>query len=197
MNNQNIIFSGKFHDFFIKSRSGNASHRIRRKRDHHILCLSRYVFRNPLYIWKKIMFLCQRIIVRLCSCHQTSCCKNRITGIRKQYNIPFVTERHSQMPHTLLTSIYRHHHIRSDLHLKTFLVIITHCLQKFGKIPQTVLPVLIIQGSLCKCFFYVIRSGKIRSSHTHIINLHSLLFQLHSPIVQSCKNLIAKSVQPF
>ena len=197
MNDQNIIFFRKFHDFFVKSRSGNASYRVGRQGYYHIFSLIRYFFRNSLYIGKEIMLCNQRIIVRNCSCHQTSCCKYGIARIRKKYCISLITKRHAKMPHSFLTSINSHYHVRCQFHIKTFLIISTDCVQKLRQIAETVFPVVIIHSCFRYSFLDIFRSLEIRSSHTHVIDLHALCFQLHTPVVQSSKNFISKSVQSF
>ena len=194
MNDQNIILTRKLYNFFVQPRCCNASNRIGRQGNNHVSGFLCHLFRDILYIWKKIMLSHQWIIVRLRACHQASCGKYRITWIRKQYHIAFITKRHPQMSHTFLTSVNSHYHIRCQLHIKSFLIISTDCLEQFRKITKTVFPVIVIHCCFCKCFFDVLRCLKIRCSHTHIINFHSLLFQLHTSIIQGCKNFLSKSV---
>ena len=197
MNNKNIIFFRKFHDFFVKSRCSNASYRIGRKGYHHVFSLLRHFFRDSLYIGEKVMFRNQWIVIRNCSGHQASCCKYRIARVRKKDGFSLVTESHAKMSHSFLASINGHYHIRCQFHVKTFFIISTDCFQKLRQIPEAVLPVVVIHGRFRYGFFDVFRSFKIRGSHTHVIDLHALSFQLHAPVVQSSKNFISKSVQSF
>ena len=194
MDDQNVILSGKCHDFFIKSRRGDTSYRVGRKRNYHIFGLFCNFFRDILYIWKKIMLCHQWIIVWYCSCHQASRCKYRITRIRKKNDIPLITKRHAKMPHSFLASINGHYHIRCQLHIKSFLIILTDCFQKLRKVSEAVFPVVIIHGSFCQGLLDVFRRLKIRCSHTHIINFHTLCFQFHTSVIQGCKDFFSKSV---
>ena len=136
----------------------------------------------------------QWIIVWYCSCHQASRCKHRITRIRKKNDISFITECHSQMSHAFLASVNSHDHIRCQFNIKSFLIILTDCFQKLRKISEAVFPVVIIHGSFCQGLLDVFRRLKIRCSHTHIINFHTLLLQLHPSVVQGRKDFLSKSV---
>ena len=140
------------------------------------------------------MFCHQRIIVWHCACHQTACCKYRITWIWKKNNISLIAKCHSKMSHTFLTAVNSHNHIRCQIHIKTFLIICTYCFQKFWQITKTVLPVIVIHCRSSKCLLNVLRCLKIRSSHTHIINFHALCFQFHTSVIQGCKDFFSKSV---
>ena len=194
MNDQNIILTRKLYDFFVQPWRGNTSDRIGRQGNNHVSGFLRHFFRDILYIWKEIMFCHQRIIVRFRACHQTSCGKYRITWIWKQYHIAFITKRHPQMSHAFLTSVNGHDHIRCQFHIKSFFIISTDCLKQFRKITKTVLPVIVIHCRFCKCFLDVLRCLKVRCSHTHIINFHTLLLQLHTSVIQGCKDFFSKSV---
>ena len=195
MNDQNIIFIGKLDDFLIKSRCGNASYRIGRQGYDHIFRPSGNFLRDIFYIWKEIMFCYQWIIIWPGSCHKASCCKDRITWIWKEYGISLIAECHTKMSHSLLASINAHNHIRSQFHIKTLLIVITHCIQKFRQITKAVLPAVIIHSCLCQCLLDVLRCLEIRCSNTHIIYFHSLLLQFHAPVIQCSKDFFSKSVQ--
>ena len=197
MDDENIIFFSERCNLFIKSRSRHASHRVGRKRDDHVFCLFCHFFGNIPHIGKKIVLRSQRIIVGDGSCHKTSCGKYRVAGIRKKNRVAFIAERHAKMPHSLLASVNRHYHIRGDLYLETLLIIFADSVQKLRDIPEAVFPVIVVHSRFRQSFFYVFRGFEIRSSNAHVINFHSLPFQFHSPVIESGKDFVSKSVQSF
>ena len=194
MDDQNVIFLRKCYNFFVKSRCGNASYRVGWQRNYHVFGFACYFLRDILYIWKKIVLCDERIVVWLCSCHQAACGKYRITWVWKKDNISLIAECHSKMSHSFLAAVNGHDHVRCQLYVKTFLIIVTDCFQKFRKIPETVFPVIVIHGRLCQSFLDVFRCFEVRRSHTHIINFHALCFQFHTSVIQGCKDFFSKSV---
>ena len=143
------------------------------------------------------MFRSKGIVVGNSSRHETSRSEYRVTGIRKKNRVSFVAESHAQMAHSLLASVNRHHHIRGDLYLETLLIIFADSVQKFRDIPETVFPVLVVHSGLGKGLLDMLRSFEIRGADAHVIYFHSLLLQLHFPVVESGKYLISESVQSF
>ena len=197
VDNKDIVFPAELHDLFIKPGSRYASHRVGGEGNDHVFRFFCHIFGDILHTGEKIMFRSKGIVVGNSSRHETSRREYRVTGIRKKNRVSLVADGHAQMAHSLLASVNRHHHIRGDLHLETFLIIFADSVQKFRDISETVFPVLVIHGGFGKGFLDMLRGFEIRGAHTHVIYFHSLLLQLHFPVVESGKDLISESVQSF
>ena len=168
--------------------------RIERIRNDHIFCFFQRFLRNAVQIRHISVLLLDRIVTDVRLCHNTAHLEHRITRVRDQDHIPRIAEYKADMSHCLLGAVYRHHLVRTDIHVETLFISILHRRQKLRQVCKRVFIILRVCTGILHGLHYMRSRLEIRRANGQIIYFTPFFDQLFLFLIQSSEDALLKII---